>query len=166
MPGHPHGGDSALPPDHPVQQIADMCGGKVTSVMQMPDGSGGATVTFPLRSDHWIYGPSAFNVPPMVMRMGHRDRITFGVTDQTLPPEGGTITFATTTWTKQEMRQAIVAAGKYAVKSATMNGADMDFDPDALIQNLVVGFLGYFTETGLDKEDSWANPSKPWEPRT
>ena len=49
-------------------------------------------------------------------------------------------------------------AGKYAVRCATMNGKEMDFDPDALLQNLVVGFLGYFTEDGLDHEDDWANP--------
>lgn len=30
-------------------------------------------------------------------------------------------------------------------------------DPDALLQNLVVGFLGYWTNDGLSS-DEWANP--------
>jgi hypothetical protein len=44
---------------------------------------------------------------------------------------------------KRKMADLIRAAGKYAVRCATMNGKEMDFDPDALLQNLVVGFLGY-----------------------
>ncbi len=31
---------------------------------------------------------------------------------------------------------------------ATMKGKEQDFDPDALIQNLIVGMLGYHTPTG------------------
>jgi hypothetical protein len=38
-----------------------------------------------------------------------------------------------------------------------MNGKDADFDPDALIQCLIVGFLGYYTPDGLSS-DEWANP--------
>jgi hypothetical protein len=64
--------------------------------------------------------------------------------------------------TREQLRVALWDAGKYAVRSATMNGAEMDFDPDALCQNLVVGMLGYFTEDGLSG-DAWANPSTPWE---
>jgi hypothetical protein len=38
-----------------------------------------------------------------------------------------------------------------------MHGQEMDFDPDALCQNLVVGLLGYHTPDGLTS-DTWANP--------
>ena len=48
-------------------------------------------------------------------------------------------------------------AAKYAVVGATMRGKDTDFDPDALVQNMVVGLLGYFTHDGLSDE-SWQNP--------
>jgi hypothetical protein len=61
------------------------------------------------------------------------------------------------TMNREQFSQAINEAGKYAVRCATMNGKDMDFDPDALLQNLVVGFLGYWTEDGLT-DDDWANP--------
>jgi hypothetical protein len=47
----------------------------------------------------------------------------------------------------------LILAGKYAVRSATLKGTVMDFDPDALIQNLIVGFLGYYTKDGL-----WTHP--------
>ena len=40
-----------------------------------------------------------------------------------------------------------------------MNGKEMDFDPGALLQNLVVGMLGYWTENGLSS-DEWANPKE------
>lgn len=43
---------------------------------------------------------------------------------------------------------ALKKAGQYAVRCATENGTINDFDPDALIQNLIVGFLGYHTEDG------------------
>ncbi len=67
---------------------------------------------------------------------------------------------------RRQFEKAIRAAGKYAVRCATMNGTEMDFDPDALLQNLVVGMLGYWTETGLttDPEDSaWCDPQAPFD---
>jgi hypothetical protein len=61
---------------------------------------------------------------------------------------------------RTEWKNAIRDAGKYAVRCATMNGADNDFDPDALVQNLVVGMIGYFTPDGFSS-DAWANPEQP-----
>jgi hypothetical protein len=43
----------------------------------------------------------------------------------------------------QIYRPYVVEAAKYAIKAATDNGKDVDFDPDALIQNLLVGLFGY-----------------------
>ncbi len=99
------------------------------SVTVLPDGSAFAVMSFPLPKDHWLYadGPDA---PPMPLRMGvdHPSR--------------------------KEMVQAVWAAAKYAVRGATMCGKEMDFDPDALCQNMVVGLLGYFTPDGLSHDGS------------
>ncbi len=90
--------------------------------------------SFDLPKDHWIYnGGERFTVPPMPYRMGK--------------------SLERKVW-EERLREA----GRYAVKAATMCGQDDDFDPDALIQNLIVGFLGYHTEDGLSSDD-WANPS-------
>ncbi len=103
----------------------------------LPDGSGFFTASFPLRSDHWIYAatPDGFTgPPPMPFRMGETD------------PR------------RKQFEEAVTAAARYAVRASTMRGKEMDFDPDALVQNMIVGLLGYHTDDGLDPEDSWANP--------
>lgn len=102
---------------------------------RLPDGSGAAVVSFPLPDNHWLTAEHE-NVPPMPFRMGTDD------------PR------------RTEWKNAIRDAGKYAVRCATMNGADNDFDPDALVQNLVVGMIGYFTPDGFSS-DAWANPEQP-----
>ena len=41
-----------------------------------------------------------------------------------------------------------------------MCGKEDDFDPDALVQNMITGLLGYHTPSGLSEMgDDWANPS-------
>jgi hypothetical protein len=121
-----------LPASHPVQQLADAVGGTIEHVERLPDGSGAAVMSMPLPANHWLTQPG-YNVPPMVMRMG------------TSQPE------------RKVWEEQIRAAGRYAVRCATMNGTEDDFDPDALVQNLVVGMLGYFTPNGLSS-DTDANP--------
>lgn len=37
----------------------------------------------------------------------------------------------------------------YAIKASTSCGKNMDFDPDAMCQNLIIGMLGYWTPNGL-----------------
>ena len=59
----------------------------------------------------------------------------------------------------KDFAEKIRKAGKHAVRCATMRGKEMNFDPDALLQNLVVGMLGYWTEDGLSS-DEWANPPR------
>lgn len=120
---------------HPVEQIAEACGGTIEHAEALPDGSGFATMSMPLPKDHWIYqkGPDGFSLPPpMVFRM----------------PSG---------YSREQAAQKIREAAKYAIRGATMHGQENDFDPDALIQNLIVGMLGYHTEDGLT-DDAWANP--------
>lgn len=116
--------------------MIEAAGGKVDGGAALPDGSGFMTASFPLRNDHWIYSLEADGfgaAPPMPFRMGTAD------------PR------------RQQFNDMVRAAAKYAVKASTMNGKSEDFDPDAMVQNFVVGMLGYHTETGLSGE-SWGNP--------
>jgi|SRR5882724_3354011 len=158
-----------------LQEIAEACGGKITEVGILPDNSGFATMSMPLREDHWIYQGTnedilngyvqqesygRFNVPPMLLRMGSKDKavITIGEPDEDSNDAGIPIGRGVTV-TKRGFSELIKTVGRYAVRCATMNGKEMDFDPDALLQNLVVGFLGYWTEDGLT-DDDWANPPR------
>lgn len=104
----------------------------------LPDGSAFATASLPLPEDHWLTsGPNVPNVPPMPFRVG-RENLRL----------------------RLAMIEKISAAARYAVRSATMNGASEDFDPDALVQNLLIGMLGYNTPDGLS-DDVSDNPSTP-----
>lgn len=38
---------------------------------------------------------------------------------------------------KKLSREAVVAAAKYAIRASTYNGKDLDFDPDAMVQNFL-----------------------------
>lgn len=101
----------------------------------LPDGSAFFTASFPLPQDHWLYERDEqgfYPPPPMSFRM-------------TPGPD------------RDAMADKIREAVKYAVRASTMGGQDNDFDPDALMQNMVVGMLGYFTDDGLGCED-WENP--------
>lgn len=159
-----------------VRKLIEDAGGTVNEVSgPLPDGSGFMLASFPLSKDHWIYKGTNedilngyvrhesygdFNVPPMVFKMGAKDKaaITIGQPDDD-PSDAGIPVGRGVTMTKKGFAEAIRAAGRYAVRCSTLNGADMDFDPDALLQNLVVGFLGYWTEDGLSS-DEWANPKE------
>ena len=121
---------------HPVEQLAEMVGGTLDHVTLFSDGHGIATMSMPLPKTHWIYEANAdgfYAPPPMPMRMGAEDS------------------------RRQEFEQKVRAAGKYAVRAATRGGKEMDFDPDALLRNLLVGLFGYHTLDGLSG-DSFANP--------
>lgn len=90
--------------------------------VKLPDGSGFFTMSFPLPKDHWIYA-DGHNDPPAPMRIGagaERDRLAAQVR----------------------------AAAKYAIRASTMNGKESDFDPDAMVQNMIIGLLGYWTKDG------------------
>ena len=117
-----------------IRNLADAVGGKVDFCVELTDGSGAAGMPMPLPKDHWIYQrqPEG-NVPPMPLRMGTDDP------------------------GRKDWEAKLRAAGQYAVRCATMNGRETDFDPDALIQQLIVGMLGYYTPDGLSR-DSEMNP--------
>jgi hypothetical protein len=120
-----------------VRRLIEEAGGKVETIADLPDGHGIATASFPLPTDHWLYenrGVLGGNTPPMPFRMGSDD------------PR------------RQEFDGMVRAAAQYAIRASTWNGQDVDFDPDAMVQNFVVGMLGYHSPDGLSGE-SWGNPS-------
>lgn len=83
-------------------------------------------VSLPLPPDHWIY-ESNQPEPPMPWRTGTAD-----------PLHG-------------QMTAQVRNAAKWALRAATMNGKEPDFDPDAVVQNMVIALLGYFTPDGLSR---------------
>ena len=97
------------------------------SVNVLPDGSVSFTASMPLPEDHWIYEPKT--APPRGLRCG---------TDNEL---------------RKTLEEHIAAAAKYAISGATMNGKEMDFDPDALVQDMIVGLLGYYTDNGRTDDE-------------
>lgn len=118
-----------------IESAIISAGGKIEESARLPDGSGFMTASFPLRKDHWIYetDKDGFGLPPpMPFRMGDGEQ-------------------------RRAWADKIRAAGRYAVRASTMNGKTEDFDPDAMLQNFVVGMLGYFTADGSSGE-SWSNP--------
>lgn len=102
-------------------------------VTRLPDGSAFFTASWPLPKDHWLY-EEGLDAPPAGLRVGTDD------------PK------------RKELEQYVVAAAQFAVRAATLNGKDMDFDPDALVQSMVVGLLGYYTPDGHSRIEM-----SPWE---
>ena len=43
---------------------------------------------------------------------------------------------------ERKLTSKVRAAAKYAIRGATMSGKVTDFDPDALVQNLLLALLG------------------------
>ena len=107
-----------------VKRLAKDLNGEVDWAVRLPDGSGAATISFPLPKDHWLT-KEGYNEPPMTFRRGTDDPL------------------------RNEWAEKIRLAARYAVRASTMNGKENDFDPDAMVQNMVVGMLGYWTTDGL-----------------
>lgn len=99
---------------------------KIDEVGILPDGSGFMTGTLPLPEDHWLYEKQL--APPMPLRMGTDD------------PR------------RAEYNKLVSEAARYAVRAATTSGKHEDFDPDAMVQNFIVGLLGYHTPDGLSRD--------------
>ena len=55
------------------------------------------------------------------------------------------------------MADRIRSAAQWAIRASTMCGKDEDFDPDAMVQNMVVAMLGYHTPDVLSGE-TWDTP--------
>lgn len=104
----------------------------LSEVTRLPDGSAFAIESMPLPKDHWLYAEDD-EPPPMGLRCGTSHRL------------------------RRDLVKHVQEAAQYAVRAATIRGTEDDFDPDALVQNMVVGLLGYSTPDGLSDED-WHNP--------
>ena len=115
------------PPDM-IKDLARMIDGRIDECALLPDGSGFATMSMPLPKDHWLF-VEGYNEPPMPLRIGTSDP------------------------SREVFREMLIAAGRYAVRASTMNGKEVDFDPDAMVGNFVVGMLGYYTHDGLSHAD-------------
>lgn len=116
-----------------IAALAQQPKAEASPVTVLPDGSAFSTMTFPLPKDHWLTA-EGYNIPPMPMRMGVGSE-------------------------RNTMAEKVRAAARYAVRASTMNGAEDDFDPDAMVQNMVVGLLGYWTADGANGEvDSTGTP--------
>ena len=117
-------------------------------VMILPDGSAFGVMSFPLPDDHWLYAPNEY-------KDGEYEPID-------LPKPILT----------HELRDAVVAAVRYAVRGATMRGQETDFDPDALVQNAVYALCGPYTTppqrtwVGLTDEEKqeWID-AMPYDPQ-
>jgi hypothetical protein len=149
-------------PPEAVKKLAEDLGGKITSVGDHGDGTGFATMSFPLPKDHWLYkyenGDVAgsgvrCDVPPMPFRMGKRARINIAIHNEQSGPLVLNLSLS-------EFEALISKAGRYAIRASTEHGKDNDWDPDAVLQNLRVAFTGYCTDNGLSSE-SWADPQCP-----
>lgn len=88
-------------------------------VLVLPDGSACGVLSLPLPADHWLYAPAA-----------EWDSARDESAECPLPI------------LTHEQRAAVVAAARYAIRGATMRGQDADFDPDALVQNMVYALCG------------------------
>jgi len=106
-----------------VKDLAEGVGGTIEETQVLPDGSGFSIMSTPLPKDHWST-KEGYEEPPAPLLMG---------TDNPL---------------REPLRQAVMAAAQYAIRAATDNGKIDDYDPDAMVQNMVIGMLGYNTPDG------------------
>lgn len=86
----------------------------------LPDGSAFMTGSLPLPKDHWLYAPQC----------AEWDSVRDTSADTPRPI------------LNNSHRQAVIAAMRYAIRGATMNGNDPDFDPDALALNVAYALCG------------------------
>ena len=84
----------------------------------LPDGSGFGIMSFPLPKDHWLYKECEY-------------------AEGAVEPNDLPVPILT-----HSLRQQVIAAIRYAVRSATNCGKEDDFDPDALVQNAVYALCG------------------------
>lgn len=96
-------------------------GPKPGDVAILPDGTACGTLSLPLPEGHWLYAPSPEGWD------NERD-----VAPDTPRP----------VLDRSQFAAQVEAAVRWAVRGATMNGKDPDFDPDALVQNAVYALCG------------------------
>lgn len=114
-----------------ISEIVDAGGGVLKEcVNDLGDGSGFATASFPLPEDHWLYETTPEGYTP-------RPHYPMRAPGQSKARD-------------YLSRMIAEHGGQYGVKAATMNGRELDFDPDALVRNIEIGLFGVFTADGLN----------------
>jgi hypothetical protein len=88
---------------------------RIVDAIKTPDGFS-AVVSFPLPKNHWIF--EEHGEPPAPLHTDSNE-------------------------TRMRLESIFRKVVKYAIQASTMSGKDMDFDPDAMIQNFLVGLFGY-----------------------
>jgi hypothetical protein len=109
------------PVDIALAKMAEQPAQQQEPVTVLPDGSAFAVMSYPLPKNHWLYAERQYND-------GEDEPVELGKPVLT-----------------HEMRDAVVSAVRYAVRGATNCGKEVDFDPDALVQNAVYALCGPFT---------------------
>lgn len=84
-------------------------------MMELPDGSGCMCISLPLPKNHWSTAPENEEPPPPIHNRTRENEL--------------------------RVRDAV----RWAYRASTMNGADTDMDPDALVQNVQFALLGPVT---------------------
>ena len=104
--------------NHRASPASVLEGMKLSDPTILPDGSGFGILSLPLPKDHWLYA--------------EREYEEGAIEPKDLPEPILTHT----------LRQQVINAIRYAVRSATNCGKEDDFDPDALVQNAVYALCG------------------------
>jgi len=86
----------------------------------LPDGSSFFVMSFPLPESHWLYAPQC----------AEWDSVRDTAADTPQP------------FVSNDQRDQVIAAVRWAIRGATMNGKAMDFDPDALALNAAYAMCG------------------------
>ena len=108
-------------------------GGSHTVVL--PDGSAFGVVSFPLSKDHWLYADRAYE----------------DGADQPKELPAPILNHGS--------RETVVAAARYAVRGATNCGKEPDFDPDALVQNMVYALCGPYGGAFVQPPEASIDPA-------
>jgi len=106
--------------DPPPSASSDEQDARMSPMTVLPDGSAFCTASFPLPKDHWLYAPQC---EEWDSERDERADCPVPILDNS-------------------QRNAVIAAVRYAVRGATMNGKDPDFDPDALVLNAAYALCG------------------------
>lgn len=105
----------------------------VSPITVLPDGSACFTMSLPLPKDHWSYDTEPIETPAL-LRVGNRKTIDVKAT-------------------RDELVKMVREATRYAWRATSGNGKIDDIDPDALVKNMVIGLLGYWTSDGHEDSD-------------
>lgn len=103
----------------------------MTQYTILPDGSAFGGMSMPLPASHWLYREREYATP------SSEHTVDF-------PPP-----FVERT---VENRELVKLAARWAIRAATDCGKDDDFDPDALVQNIIYAVLGPYPQRITDTD--------------